>query len=121
MSSVPEETGDGHTDDDTQSSEEYEGRANVSELAFNQHRTKPSTSTREADNDSNEVEEEEATSTLDGHTLSDHVSRLADANISDGDRAPTPTSEIGRPSSADGSLSIPDDTPSVQVRWYADQ
>ena len=64
----------------------------------------------------NEVEVEEERSTASGvHTPLNNGTHLSDQRLSISHISRDSTPEIGRPSSADGSLSIPDDTPSVQV------
>ena len=71
---------------------------------------------REAqDGGSEEAEEEEDSLTVNGHTSVDDDIHLGNEQSSDRVAVRDPIPGVERPSSADGSLSIPDDTPSIQV------
>ena len=60
-------------------------------------------------------EEEEDNLSIRDHTFSDNGIHMGGEQLRGPIVSRESTSEIGRPSSADGSLSIPDDTPSIQV------
>ncbi len=61
-------------------------------------------------------DEESESTAVNNNSLRHNGERIAESanKVQDSIQATRP--ELGRPSSADGSLSIPDDTPSVQVR-----
>ena len=60
-------------------------------------------------------EEEEGDMSIGDHTPSKNGIHIGDERLRGSIISRGSTPEIGRPSSADGSFSIPDDTPSVQV------
>lgn len=60
-------------------------------------------------------EEEEVDMSISDHTPSNNGIHIGDERFRGPIVSRDSTPEIGRPSSADGSLSIPDDTPSIQV------
>ena len=59
--------------------------------------------------------EEEDNMSIRDHTFSKNGIHMSDEQLMGPIVSRESTPEIGRPSSADGSLSIPDDTPSIQV------
>ena len=60
-------------------------------------------------------EEEEGDMSIGDHTPSKNGIHTGDERLRGSIVSRASTPEIGRPSSADGSFSIPDDTPSIQV------
>ena len=59
--------------------------------------------------------EEEVDMSISDYTPSNNGIHIGDERLRSAIVSRDSTPEIGRPSSADGSLSIPDDTPSIQV------
>lgn len=114
MSSAHEEADDGpvynHTDEEFDSN----FRTEIPSGIPYHDRKKIPARLQESEQFGGELEEEEDSLSVNGHgPLDDDIHLDGQQSENNIIRASTP--EIGRPSSADGSLSIPDDTPSIQV------
>lgn len=113
MSSAHDEADDGPTHEESEEERQRIVDAKSTDYSLSHDRKYLSTRPNETDPDNDEVEKEEGDSLTGGaHAPLNNGIYLG------GDRPPVTrdtTPEIGRPSSADGSLSIPDDTPSIQV------
>ena len=79
------------------------------------HKTLPRRPRETHDEGSEEEEEEDDSPNANGHTSVDDDIQLGNEQSEDRVIVRDPSPGIERPSSADGSLSIPDDTPSIQV------
>ena len=115
MSSAHEEADDGPAF--SYNYEEFDGSSSTEiprDLPYHDHKKIPAR-LRDSYQGDGEPEEEEDSLSADGHASLDDNTHLhgeqSGTNVVIHDSTP----EIGRPSSADGSLSIPDDTPSIQV------
>lgn len=115
MSSAQEEADDGpiHDDNEEESQHNYQEQ-DIAEIPSHGYKDLVAGS-HEAKNEVEVEEEEERVTARSGHTPLNNGTHLSDQRMSTPHISRDSTPEIGRPSSADGSLSIPDDTPSVQV------
>ena len=114
MSSARDEADDGPDHEDSEEESQISNTAPDSRDVPSHGRNDLTTRPREVDRgDGMEEEEDDRLIFLDHPVLNNGI---GPAPNNDRPTSRDTTSEIGRPSSADGSLSIPDDTPSVQVR-----
>lgn len=120
MSSAYEEADDGPVYDDSE--EQVSNNVNVQNTNDDSihERITPRPQQAEQPRGPVEEEEEEEAEAEGDMSIGDHIHSKNGLHIGDEQlRGPIlsrdSTPEIGRPSSADGSLSIPDDTPSIQV------
>ena len=115
MSSAQDEADDGPIHDDSE--EESRNDNLVLDIAdIPSHGRKDLTAgSHEAKNEVEVEEDKESVTASSDHTPLKNGTHLSDQGTSIPPVSRDSTPEIGRPSSADGSLSIPDDTPSVQV------
>lgn len=115
MSSAQEEADDGPVYENIEEELNDTPKTQTSNSIFGyDHKTLPRRPREAHDKGSEDVEEEEDSFIINGHTsLGDDTNLGSEQSEDRVARDPIPGAE--RPSSADGSLSIPDDTPSIQV------
>lgn len=115
MSSAQEEADDGPIHDDSEEESQNDNQVlDIAELPSHGRKDLVPGS-HEAKNEVKVEKDEESVTANSDHTPLKNGTHLSDQRISIPLVSRDSTPEIGRPSSADGSLSIPDDTPSVQV------
>ena len=115
MSSAQEEADDGPRYNESDEELERSSKTGKSRSNLHHDRKEIPIRPREAHKGDDEAEEEEDSLTVNGHASSDDDIDLRTDNTECKVLIRASPPEIGRPSSADGSLSIPDDTPSHQV------